>query len=67
MWEKYKELMGAISHNLLEKWLKIPTFYNGLIYNTRMTIDAAAEGTLMNKSFNDAYVHIDNMAQSHYD
>ncbi|MCH97087.1 hypothetical protein A2U01_0018080, partial [Trifolium medium] len=41
-------------------------FYNDLLYNTRMTIDAAAGGTLMNNPFNDAYGLIEDMAQNHY-
>lgn len=65
-WERYKELMRACPHHGLEKWLIIHTFYNGLLYNTRMTLDAAAGGALMNKPFNDAYSLIEDMAQNHY-
>jgi hypothetical protein len=39
----------------LEDWLVIHTFYNGLLYNTMLTIDAAAGGALMNKPYADAY------------
>jgi hypothetical protein len=46
--------------------LIIHTFYNGLLYNTRMTIDAAAGGELMDKPYNQAYQLIENMAQNHY-
>lgn len=58
--------MRACQHHKLEKWFIIHTFYNGLLYNTRMTIDAATEEVLMNKPFNDAYALIENMAQNHY-
>jgi len=64
--EKYKKLMRACPHLALEKWLIIHTFYNLLRYNMKKTIDAAAGGALMNKSFNDVYGLIDDMAQNHY-
>jgi len=54
-WERYKELMRACTHHGLEQWLIIHTFYNGVLYNTRMTIDAAAGGALMDKPFQEAY------------
>jgi len=66
VWEIYKELMRACSHHSLEKWLIIHTFYNGLLYNTRMTIDVVAGGALMNKPFHDAYSLIEDMTQNHY-
>jgi hypothetical protein len=36
------------------------------MYNTRLTIDAAAGGALMDKAFNEAYQLIESMAQNHY-
>ena len=38
----------------LENWLIMQTFHNGLHYNTKMTIDAAAGGALMNKPYPEA-------------
>ena len=49
----------------LEKWLVIHTFYNGLLYVTKITIDAAAGGALMNKDYKIAYALIEEMAQNH--
>ena len=63
VWERYKDLCP---HHGLEKWLIIHTFYNGLLYNTRMTIDATAGGALMNKPFTEAWGLIKDMAQNHY-
>jgi len=37
-WERYKELMRACPHHGLEQWLIIHTFYNGVLYNTRLII-----------------------------
>ncbi|XP_020245227.1 uncharacterized protein LOC109823363 [Asparagus officinalis] len=52
-WECYKELLRMYPHHGLEKWLIVHTFYNGLTYNTRMTVDAAAGGVLMNKTIDE--------------
>jgi len=51
----------------LEKWLIVHTFYNGLSYTTKMTVDAAAGGALMNKNYTEAYALIEEMAQNHYE
>jgi len=64
--ERYNELMRVCPHHGLEKWLIIHTFYNGSIYNTRMTIDGASGRVLINKPFNDLYGLIENMTQKHY-
>ncbi|KAK2368342.1 hypothetical protein QL285_081543 [Trifolium repens] len=65
-WERYKDMIRLCPYHGLEDWLIIHTFYNGLLYNTRMTIDAAAGGALMDKPYNQAYQLIESMAQNHY-
>ncbi|XP_058726309.1 uncharacterized protein LOC131597641 [Vicia villosa] len=65
-WERYKEMLRLCPYHGLEEWLIIHTFYNGLLYNTRLTIDAAAGGALMDKAYADAYTLIEIMAQNHY-
>ncbi|XP_045802435.1 uncharacterized protein LOC123896027 [Trifolium pratense] len=65
-WERYKDMMRLCPHHGLEQWLIIHTFYNGLLYNTRLTIDAAAGGALMDKPYQEATQLIENMAQNHY-
>ncbi|XP_020266504.1 uncharacterized protein LOC109841993 [Asparagus officinalis] len=65
-WERYKDLLRMCPHHGLEDWLIIHTFYNGLLYNTRMTVDAAAGGALMNKSVRDAKQLIEDMTQNHF-
>ena len=65
-WERYKDLLRSCSHHGQEKWLIIHTFYNGLIYNTKMTIDAFTGGALMNKPYPEACALIEDMAQNHY-
>ncbi|MCI06860.1 hypothetical protein A2U01_0027921 [Trifolium medium] len=55
-WERFKEMLRPCPHHGLEPWLIVHIFYNGLSYNTRMTVDAAAGGALMNKSVDEAQV-----------
>ncbi|KAI5396354.1 hypothetical protein KIW84_062526 [Lathyrus oleraceus] len=57
--------MRICLHHGLEDWVIIHTYYNGLLYNTRLTVDAAAGGALMDKPYNEAYQLIENMAQNH--
>jgi len=65
-WERFKEMLRLCPHHSLEKWLIVHTFYNGLSYTTKMIVDAAAGGTLMNKNYTEAYTLIKDMAQNHY-
>ncbi|XP_058742467.1 uncharacterized protein LOC131614954 [Vicia villosa] len=64
--ERCKDMLRLCPHHGFEQWLIIHTFYNGLLYNTRLTIDAAAGGALMDKEYADAYALIESMAQNHY-
>ncbi|XP_024632816.1 uncharacterized protein [Medicago truncatula] len=65
-WEHFKEMLRICPHHGLEKWLIVHTFYNGLLYTTKMIVDAAAGGALMNKNYTVAYALIEDMAQNHY-
>ncbi|XP_050914870.1 uncharacterized protein LOC127129789 [Lathyrus oleraceus] len=65
-WERYKELLRACPRYGLEQRLIIHTFYIRLIYNIKMTIDAAAGGAFMNKPYLEACALIEDMAQNHY-
>jgi len=59
-------MLRLFPHHGLEKWLIIHTFYNGLLYTTKMIVDAAAGGALMNKTYTATYALIEDMAQNHY-
>ena len=65
-WEHFKEMLRLCPHHGLGKWLIIHTFYNGLLYTTKMNVDAAAGGALMNKTYTTTYALIKDMAQNHY-
>lgn len=47
-WECYKDLLRPCHFHGLEKWMIIHTFYNGLLYSTRITLDAAYGRAQMN-------------------
>lgn len=65
-WERYKDMLRLCPHHGLKEWLIIHTFYNGLLYNTKMNLSAAADGALMDKPYDEAYELIKNMAQNHF-
>lgn len=65
-WERYKDMIRLCPHHELEQCLIIHTFYNGLLYNTIMTIDASVGGALINKPFDEAYQLIKDMAHNYY-
>jgi len=52
-------------HDLV-KWVTIHTFYNGLTCMTKITVDAAAGGALMNKDLTTAYALLEDMALNQY-
>ncbi|XP_039140472.1 uncharacterized protein LOC120277685 [Dioscorea cayenensis subsp. rotundata] len=64
-WDRFKELMRLCPHHGLEKWLVVQTFYSGLNYNSRISVDAASGGALMNKKVDDAYSLIEDMSLNH--
>ena len=65
-WERFKELLRRCPHHGLPTWLQVQTFYNGLNHNTRQMIDAAAGGTLNNKTPEAAQDLIEEMAMNNY-
>ncbi|XP_050895128.1 uncharacterized protein LOC127101721 [Lathyrus oleraceus] len=65
-WERYKDMMRLCPHHGLEEWMIIHTFYNGLLYNTKMNLSDVAGGALMDKPYDEAYELIENMAQNHF-
>jgi hypothetical protein len=61
-WKRYKEMLRLCPHHGLESLLIIHTFYNGLSYATKISVDAAAGDALMNKDFKTVYALIGDMA-----
>ncbi|GJT96167.1 hypothetical protein Tco_1091685 [Tanacetum coccineum] len=66
-WERYKLLIDRCpNHNMLPV-TKIDTFYNGLTFRHRDTINAAAGGTFMKRQPEKCYDLIKNMTAHHND
>ena len=63
-WERFKELQRSCPHHNLPRELLLQTFYNGVNHTTRGTIDAAAGGSLMRKTVDDAYDLLEEMANN---
>ncbi|XP_056169335.1 uncharacterized protein LOC130138641 [Syzygium oleosum] len=64
--ERFKELLRRCPHHGLPVWMQVHTFYNGVMPNLRSTIDAAAGGTLNNKSPEEAFDLLEEMAANSY-
>ncbi|KAG8499357.1 hypothetical protein CXB51_005838 [Gossypium anomalum] len=65
-WERYKDLMRRCPHHGLPLWLQVQTFYNCVNPSTRQMIDAAAGGTINNKTPEEAYEFIEEMSLNNY-
>jgi len=59
-------LLNKASNHGLPLWLKIQFFYNGLHPNTKMIIDAVANGTLMSKNLEEARELLNEISSNHY-
>ncbi|KAK5784132.1 hypothetical protein PVK06_038652 [Gossypium arboreum] len=65
-WERYKDLLRRWPHHGLLCWLQVQTFHNVLNPSTRQMVDAAAGGTINNKTPEDAYKFIEEMSMNNY-
>ncbi|KAF7823809.1 uncharacterized protein G2W53_021953 [Senna tora] len=65
-WERFKELLRKCPHHGLPKWLHVQTFYNGLSYEIRTSIDAAAGGALMSKPVDATYTLLETMSSNNH-
>lgn len=66
-WELFKDLLRLCPHHGLQRWMIIHIFYNGVTQAVWSTIDAAARGTLMNKTDDEAFNLIDEMALNNFE
>ncbi|KAG8491555.1 hypothetical protein CXB51_014801 [Gossypium anomalum] len=65
-WERYNDLLQRYPYHGLPLWLQVQTFYNGVNPSTRQMIDAAAGGTIHNKTPEAAYEFIEEMSLNNY-
>ena len=59
-------MLRLCPHHGLQRWMIIQAFYNGVTQSVRSTIDAAARGTLMNKTEDEAYNLIEEMSLNNF-
>ncbi|KAK5838976.1 hypothetical protein PVK06_007726 [Gossypium arboreum] len=65
-WERYKDLLRRYPHHGLLLWLQVQTFHNGLNLSTWQLVDAAAGGTINNKTPEGAHEFIEEMSLNNY-
>ena len=63
-WERFKELLRSCHHHGLPRDVLIITFYNSVTRSTRDTINAAAGGSLMRKTVEAAFAHLEEMTNN---
>ena len=66
-WDRFKELLTMCPDHGFVKWLLVQIFYNEFNYNTRILVDVAAGGALMNKSIDKTYDLFEDIAFSYYE
>ncbi|XP_073138626.1 uncharacterized protein [Henckelia pumila] len=65
-WEHYKELLRRCPTHNFKDWKKIELFYNGLNGPTRMSVSAAARGSVFSKYSKEAYDILEQMTINSY-
>ncbi|KAL4332766.1 hypothetical protein GQ457_07G014150 [Hibiscus cannabinus] len=65
-WDRYKELFRKCPMHGFNEWTKVIMFYNGVNAPTRMMLDASANGTLLDKSTEEAIEILDRLANNDY-
>ena len=58
--------MKRCPHHAIPKWLLVQTFENSLMGHLRTIVDAAAGGTLMGKSSDEAFDLLEVMTANNY-
>ncbi|XP_010245393.1 PREDICTED: uncharacterized protein LOC104588947 [Nelumbo nucifera] len=66
LWERYKELLRRVPHHALPIWLQVQTLYNCLTESNKTILDAAAGGSINNKTPEVAHALIEEMAANNY-
>ena len=65
-WERFKELLRKCPYHGIQPWVQIQTFYNGLMSQTKSIVDAAAGGSIMTKTYDEAYELMEKLASNHH-
>ena len=65
-WEWFNDMVQFCYHHRLQRWMIVQTFYNGVTQPVQSTINAVAGSTLMNKTEDEAYNLIREIALNNY-
>ncbi|KAI3463774.1 hypothetical protein Pfo_020437 [Paulownia fortunei] len=65
-WERFKDFLRSCPQHDYEDWQQVQYFYNGLNGQTQTIINAAASGTLMSKTKNEAHILLEEMSTNSY-
>ncbi|KAK8572785.1 hypothetical protein V6N13_048356 [Hibiscus sabdariffa] len=65
-WDRYKGLLRKCNNHGFQDWTQVVMFYNGVNAPTRMMLDASANGTLLDKSPEEAFDILDRIANNDY-
>ncbi|KAK8521572.1 hypothetical protein V6N12_031466 [Hibiscus sabdariffa] len=65
-WDRYKGLLRKCTNHGFQDWTQVVMFYNGVNAPTRMMLDASANGTLLDKSPEEAFDILDWVANNDY-
>ncbi|KAL4284061.1 hypothetical protein GQ457_16G014700 [Hibiscus cannabinus] len=65
-WDRYKGLLRKCTNHGFQDWAPVVMFYNGVNAPTRMMLDASANGTLLDKSPEEAFEILDRIANNDY-
>ena len=61
-WERFKDLIWRCPQHGYQDWFQIQLFFNGLNVQTQTIVDAAASGTLLSKTIEEAYRLLEEMS-----
>ncbi|KAL4278505.1 hypothetical protein GQ457_03G013430 [Hibiscus cannabinus] len=65
-WDIYKWLLRKCTYHDFQDWTQVVMFYNGVNAPTRMMLDASANDTLLDKSLEEAFDILDQIANNDY-
>ncbi|KAK8996549.1 hypothetical protein V6N11_081820 [Hibiscus sabdariffa] len=65
-WDRFKGLLRKCTNHGFQDWTQVVMFYNGVNASTRMMLDASANGTLLDKSPEEAFDILDRVATNDY-
>ncbi|KAK9043542.1 hypothetical protein V6N11_071878 [Hibiscus sabdariffa] len=65
-WDRYKGLLRKCTNHGFQDWTQVVMFYNGVNAPTRLMLDASANGTLLDKSPEEAFDILDRVANNDY-